>query len=123
MRLVFTTKIPQRIMDETRIVITIERVIASIKEQLMRLFRLPLLDLRGNHFPQTLNQPAIVFFNDWQSRLDGIIDEQESAIFLQAIHTYLKLEQVFWLFRVCNGEWVFPFLCGIDRCGLKYFRS
>src|SRR5712691_7046182 len=98
MRLVFPTKIPQWIMDETRIVITIECVIASIKEQFVRLFRLALLDLRRNHFPQTLNQPAIDFFNNWQSRLDGIIDEQEAAIFFQAIHTYLKLEQVFWLF-------------------------
>src|SRR5712692_4526233 len=104
MGLVFPANIPERIVDETRVVIAIERVIAGIEQHLIGLFWLSPLGLHRNHSPQTLNQPAIDFFDDRHCRLYGIINEQKATIFFQAIDTRLKLEQVFWLIGMGNEE-------------------
>src|SRR5579859_4178582 len=109
MRLVFPAEIPQRIMDETRIVITVERVIARFEDHPVRLLLLSFLNLYGNHFPQALIQFAIYFFNDRQGRRYRIVDQQETTILFQTIDVCLKFEHDFWLFGMSNGEREFPF--------------
>src|ERR1700693_1977205 len=123
MGVVFTAKVPEWVMDKTRVVVAKVCIITGREYHSGGVIAFWRFRLFGNHLSITFNQSAIDFLNPRHCRGYGIIDYKEAAILLNAIDSHLKFQHAFWLFGMGNSEQVFPFLLRISWRRCVNFRS